>query len=204
MATSSERQGETAAMKQPWERTLAEASDMISKGTLSPVELTRSVLDRIATVESRVLAWARTLPQQALAEAVVRRMLSRDAFSRWLGIEVLEIAPRRSACRLTVRDDMVNGFGVAHGGIAYALADSALAFACNTGGRVTMAIQNSIGYPASANVGDVLVATAEEDGASNRLGFYSVTVRNQGDQVVATFRGTVYCTRHEHFPGPHG
>jgi acyl-CoA thioesterase len=135
---------------------------------------------------------------QVVAESVVRQLLERDAFSRWLGIEVLEIAPRRSVCRLTVREEMMNGFGVAHGGIAYALADSALAFACNTGGHVTMAIANSIGYPEAVRVGDVLVASATEESASNRLGFYSVSVRNQHEVVVATFRGTVYRTRREH------
>jgi acyl-CoA thioesterase len=135
---------------------------------------------------------------QARAESVVHGMIERDAFSRWLGIEVLEIAPRRSACRLTVREEMVNGFGVAHGGIAYSLADSALAFACNTDGLVTMAIENSIGYPAAVQVGDVLVATATAEGESRRLGFYSVLVKNQQDVVVATFRGTVYRTKTLH------
>jgi len=138
--------------------------------------------------------------EHALAEAVVHRMMERDAFSRWLGIEVLVIEPRQCVCRLQVREEMVNGFGVAHGGVTYALADSALAFACNTHGRVTMAIENSIGYPMSVQLGDVLTASAREESASSRLGFYSVTVRNQADAVVATFRGTVYRTRREHFP----
>ena len=136
--------------------------------------------------------------EQQLAEAVVRGMLDRDAFSRWLGIEPVEIAPRRSVIRMTVRAEMVNGFGVAHGGIAYSLADSALAFACNTHGAITVAVENSIGYPAKVEVGDVLTATAEEDGASNRLMFYRVMVRNQRDAVVATFRGTVYKTQKMH------
>jgi acyl-CoA thioesterase len=138
--------------------------------------------------------------EQALAEAVVRHLLARDAFSRWLGVEVLEIAPRRCVCRLVVRAEMVNGFGVAHGGIAYALADSALAFACNTHGRVTMAVANNIGYPAVVQAGDVLIATAREESSSSRLGFYSVAVCNEAGTVVAVFRGTVYRTKKEHFP----
>jgi acyl-CoA thioesterase len=138
--------------------------------------------------------------EQALADAVVRKMLERDAFSRWLGIEVTEIAPRRSTCRMTVRAEMVNGFDVAHGGIAYSLADSALAFACNTQGRVTMAIENDIGYPARVSVGDVLTAVATQESESARLGFYAVKVRNQDQQTVAVFRGTVYRTKTEHFP----
>ena len=136
--------------------------------------------------------------EQQLAESVVRLMLARDEFSRSLGMSIVEIAPRKSICRLTVRPDMVNGFGVCHGAVTYALADSALAFACNTHGRVTMAIENSIGYPAAVAVGDVLTAVAVEDSATNRLGFYSVRVTNQQGTVVATFRGTVFRTQIEH------
>jgi acyl-CoA thioesterase len=135
---------------------------------------------------------------QQLAEQVVRGMLARDEFSRWLGIEALEIAPRRSVVRMTVRAEMVNGFGVAHGGIAYSLADTALAFACNTHGMVTVAIENGIGYPAKVETGDVLTATAEEDSTTNKLMFYRVLVRNQQNAVVATFRGTVYKTQKAH------
>jgi acyl-CoA thioesterase len=136
--------------------------------------------------------------EQRLAESVVRLMMARDEFSRSLGMSIVEIAPRRSTCRLTVRADMVNGFGVCHGAVTYALADSALAFACNTHGRVTMAIENSIGYPAAVSVGDVLTAAAVEESATNRLGFYSVRVTNQNGTVVATFRGTVFRTQIEH------
>ncbi len=136
--------------------------------------------------------------EQQLAESVVRLMMARDEFSRSLGMSIVEIAPRKSICRLTVRPDMVNGFGVCHGAVTYALADSALAFACNTHGRVTMAIENSIGYPAAVAVGDVLTAVAVEDSATNRLGFYSVRVTNQTGKVVATFRGTVFRTQIDH------
>ncbi len=136
--------------------------------------------------------------EQALAERVVRGMLAKDAFSKWLGIETVEIAPRRSVLRMTVRAEMVNGFGVGHGGIAYALADSALAFASNTHGSVTVAIENSISYPLAVRVGDVLTATADEESSTSRLGFYRVTVHNQQQELVATFRGTVYKTHRGH------
>lgn len=135
---------------------------------------------------------------QALAERIVAAMVERDAFSRWLGIEVLEVAPRRSTCRLMVRDDMVNGFGVTHGGIAFSLADSAFAFACNTNGNVTVSIENAITYPAPIQVGDVLTAVAREDAASRRLGYYSAVVTNQRGDVVALFRGTAFRTEREH------
>lgn len=143
-----------------------------------------------------------TLPndEQQLAERVVSQMLEHDALSRWLGLEVLSVVPRGSTCRMTVRPEMVNGFGVAHGGIVFSLADSAFAFACNTHGRVTVSIENSITYPAAIHPGDVLTATAAEDAASNRLSYYRVEVRNQEDQLVAMFRGTAYKTSRPHFP----
>ena len=141
---------------------------------------------------------------EQLAERVVRGMIGKDAFSRWLGIEVLEIAPRRSTTRMTIRAEMVNGFGVSHGGIVYSLADSALAFAANTNGNVTVAIENSIGYPQPVRVGDVITAVAEEESFGNRVGYYRVTCRNQQDEVVATFRGTVYRTNRAHADAENG
>lgn len=137
---------------------------------------------------------------QRLAERVVERMLSTDALSRWLGLEVIEVAPRCSTCRMTVRPEMVNGFGVAHGGIVFSLADSAFAFACNTHGTVTVAVDNTITYPAAIHPGDVLTAVAAEEAASNRLGFYRVVVTNQAGAVVALFKGTAYRTSRPHFP----
>ena len=132
------------------------------------------------------------------SQQTVAAMLATDAFSRWLGVEILSTSAGRSVLRMQVRDDMVNGFGVSHGGIVYSFADSAMAFACNHGEFVTVAVDNQIAYPAPIHVYDVLLATAEEDGASGKLGFYRVTVRNQHDTVVALFRGTVYRTRRPH------
>lgn len=134
------------------------------------------------------------------ARAVVSQMLSLDAFSRWLGIEVLDVAVGRSVCRMIIRDDMVNGFGTSHGGALFTLADSALAFAVNSDGMVTVAIDCTISYPSVVRVGDVLTATAEQDATSRRLGFCAVTVRNQHNVVVGHFRGTVYRTTTPHFP----
>jgi acyl-CoA thioesterase len=138
--------------------------------------------------------------EQELAERVVDAMLSRDAFSAWLGITLLEVAPRTATVQMTVRPEMINGFGVCHGGVAFAAADSALAFASNTHGRVTVAIENSITYPAPIRVGDVLTAVAEEESATSNLAFYRVVVRKQDDSVASLFRGTVYRTKQEFFP----
>lgn len=138
------------------------------------------------------------MSEQKLAERVVNGMMAKDAFSQWLGIEVLEIAPRRSTLRMTVRAEMINGFGVTHGGIVYSLADSALAFACNARGTIWMAIENTVGYPKPVRTGDVLTAVATEESAGNKLGFYRVLVTNQDDELVSTFRGTVYNTGKDH------
>jgi acyl-CoA thioesterase len=136
--------------------------------------------------------------EQALAERVVASMMAKDAFSQWLGIEVVDVGPCRATVRMTVRDDMVNGFGVCHGGVPFSLADSALAFASNSHGQVTVSIDNSITYPKPIVVGDVLTALAQEESATNRLAFYRVTVR-RSDDVVALFRGTVYKTTRPFF-----
>ncbi|MBA3889470.1 MAG: hydroxyphenylacetyl-CoA thioesterase PaaI [Gemmatimonadaceae bacterium] len=135
---------------------------------------------------------------QRLAEAVVGGMLADDAFSRWLGVEVAALAPRSATLRMTVRDDMLNGFGVCHGGVTFSLADSALAFASNTHGRVTMSVENAIGYPAPARAGDVLTAHAVEESANGPLAFYRVDVARADGTAIAHFRGTVYRTRREH------
>jgi acyl-CoA thioesterase len=137
--------------------------------------------------------------EQRLAARVVRKMLERDAFSAWLGLELLEVRPRYAAVRMVVRPDMLNGFGVCHGGVTFALADSAFAFASNTHGRVTVSVDNTITYPAGASAGDVLTAIASEERAANRIAFYGVRVTNQDGSVVALFRGTVYRTRRGHF-----
>ena len=139
---------------------------------------------------------------QKRAEQVVAGMLAKDEFSRWLGVLVLEVAPAKSVCRMTVRPEMVNGFGVAHGGIVFSLADSAFAFACNTQGRIAMSIENGITYPGPVHPGDVLTASAVEESACRRLGYYRVVVTNQKNETVGLFHGTAYKTSQEHPAGP--
>ena len=141
-------------------------------------------------------------PPEGSAEAVlaartVDAMRKHDRFSAWLGVELVSIAPRACTVRATVREEMLNGFGVCHGGVTFALADSALAFASNTHGRVTMSVENGISYITSVALGDVLTAAAVEEGSGGPLTFYRVTVSNQHNQSVALFRGTVYRTKRE-------
>ena len=128
------------------------------------------------------------------AEKIVAGMLEQDAFSRWLGIEVVEVKPGKAVLRMTVRENMLNGHGVCHGGVSFALADTALAFAVNAHGRRAASIEGSITYPAPAHEGDVLIATAEEQALRNRIGVYNVVVENQHHRRVGLFRGIAYRT----------
>jgi len=141
-------------------------------------------------------------PSFASTRALVDSLLARDAFSQWLGLEVLEAEVGRSVLRMVVREDMVNGFGTSHGGILFSLADSAFAFAINSGGFLSVAIDCTVSFPAAVRPGDVLTVTALEDSSSNRLAFCVATVRNQDDVIVGHFRGTGFRTQRPHLPPP--
>lgn len=135
--------------------------------------------------------------EKSLATRVVDAMYNNDPFSQWLRIERLEDAPGRSVLRMTVRPEMCNGFGIAHGGITYSLADSALAFASNSHGMKAVSVETSISHTAPVRSGDLLTATAEEEHRSNKIANYRVAVMNQEDKVVALFKGIVYRTGKE-------
>jgi acyl-CoA thioesterase len=135
---------------------------------------------------------------QTRAERVVAEMMKHDPYSQWLGVEVLEVRPTAVVIRMTVRPEMCNGFGVCHGGVTFALADSAFAFACNTQGNVAVSIENSMTYPAAGRPGDVLTASATEATRSNRILYYHVTVTRADGTVVGLFRGTAYRTEKPH------
>lgn len=134
---------------------------------------------------------------------MVSHLLARDAFSQWMGVRVLETEAKRSVLEMTVRDDMVNGFGTMHGGVLFAFADSAFAFATNAGGLLSVAVDCSISYPVACRPGDRLRAVAIEQSTTNRLAFCEVTVTNQDDVAVGYFRGTVYRTTRPHVVGEH-
>lgn len=135
-----------------------------------------------------------------LAAAVVDKMYNGDGFSKWLGIEVLEKAAGRSVLSMTVRKEMLNGFGIAHGGITYSLADSALAFASNSHGRMSVSVETSISHIAQVKEGDMLTAIAEERSLSNKIAVYDIVITNQEGVKVALFKGTVYRSSKEWFP----
>src|SRR4249920_3434356 len=104
-----------------------------------------------------------------VAQKVVDTMFDQDWFSQWLGIERMEVTPGRCVLRMTIRKEMLNGFGIAHGGITYSLADSALAFASNSHGRKSVSVETSINHIQAVKVGDVLTAIAEETSLSHKL-----------------------------------
>lgn len=128
------------------------------------------------------------------AEHCVRQMTEQDAFSRWLNIELLDIRPGQVTAQMTVREEMLNGFHVSHGGVVFSLADSALAFAANTHGWICMTVENSIRYYEKVVAGDRITALAREQQVSKRIGHYHVDLTNQHDRPVAFFSGTVYRT----------
>ncbi len=140
------------------------------------------------------------MSDNTLPEKIVSKMYDSDWFSQWLGIERLEVKQGKCVLRMTIRKEMLNGFAIAHGGITYSLADSALAFASNSHGRMSVSVETSISHTESLKEGDIITATAEEMSLSNKVGVYHITVINQHNKVVALFKGTVYRTSKEWFP----
>jgi len=133
------------------------------------------------------------MDSKAKAYAIARgQMYENDAFSQWLGIEILDLDAGSAVLSLVVRPEMTNGFGIAHGGIAYALADSALAFAANARGQKSLSVETSISHTVSLRPGDRLRATASEESLTAKIGIYRVLLHNQDGQVVAVFKGIVY------------
>ena len=126
---------------------------------------------------------------QAVAEASASAMYAQDRASQALGMRIEEIRPGYARLAMSVREDMVNGHEICHGGLIFTLADSAFAFACNSYDLVTVAASGSIEFLLPARLGDQLTATAEERSRSKRTGVYDVAVRNQRGESVAMFRG---------------
>lgn len=133
--------------------------------------------------------------RQELAEAVRESMYRRDRATRVLGITVETIAPGSARCRMTVREDMVQGHATCHGGIVFTLADTAFAYACNAYNRATVALGAEITFVAPARAGDVLIATAGERSRAGRTGVYDIDVAKEDGTLIALFRGTSYETR---------
>jgi len=129
-----------------------------------------------------------------LANTVVNQMMQNDSFSQWMGLEVLEVREGYSKVKMTIRKEMVNGFGIVHGGIPFSLADSAFAFACNNRNNLSVALDVTITFTKAVNVGDVLTAETEEIHNGRSTGVYLIHVTNQRNEQVALFKGTCFRT----------
>ena len=129
-----------------------------------------------------------------LAGKVVDKMMRDDLFSQWLGIKVIEIKEGYSKIQMTVRNEMINGFGIVHGGVAFSLGDSAFVFACNNRNVLSVALDTAINFLKPVHVGDVLIAEAKELHNGKSTGLYHISISNQNEHVVAIFKGTCFRT----------
>ena len=151
----------------------------------------------LSRLSYRRLSQQQTTSKTELAKKVVQQMFQNDAFSQWLGIECLEIEPGSCKLKMTIRDEMLNGFGIAHGSITYAIADSALAFASNGHGKQCVSIDTQISHVSPCVSGDEITAEAVEIQRSKSLARYDVRVKNKQEELVAHFRGTVFIKEKE-------
>ena len=121
------------------------------------------------------------------------KMLSQDAYSSWLGIEIISCEIGRVKVGMTIRKEMLNSMNKAHGGISYALADTAFGFSANTHGSYAVSIETSINHIEALHLGDYITAEATLDVQKTKVGFNIVEVK-KGDELVALFKGVVYRT----------
>jgi len=129
---------------------------------------------------------------QHIAERVRDQLWATDRASQALGMRVVAIGPGTCTVTMTVREDMLNGYGTCQGGLLATLADSCFAFACNAYNEITVASGFNVEIVAPARLGDMLTACAVEVSKAGRMGVYDVDVRNQRDQRIAAFRGRSY------------
>ncbi|MFM7618914.1 MAG: hotdog fold thioesterase [Bacteroidota bacterium] len=126
------------------------------------------------------------------AEQIVSEMMAHDSMSQWMGIQIIAISPGNCTLEMVVREPMLNGFRIAHGGVAYALADTALAFASNAHGVKCYSVETSISHVKTVELNDSLTTKVEEKSLSKRIGIYWIEVLNQRNEVVALFKGVVH------------
>ena len=125
---------------------------------------------------------------------ILNKMLSKDHFSKWLGLNVLELSPGYCKLSLKVNEQMLNGFRIGHGGICFSISDSALAFSANAKGKISYTLEAKSSYLQKVYEGDLLMAESKEISSSNSKGVYRVEVKNQKNKLVFTLDGVVYST----------
>ena len=128
----------------------------------------------------------------ATPKEFVEKMYRNDPFSQWLGIKILQVEEGYCKVQMSVREEMTNGFDIAHGGISYSLADSALAFASGSYGKIAPGLNNQINYLKKVEAGDTLTAIGKVENLTRKTGVFNVEIFNQSDEKVAVMRGTVY------------
>ncbi len=134
------------------------------------------------------------------AKRVVSHIMEADLFSQWLGVEIIEIKEGYSKIKMKLRKEMINGFGIIHGGIAFSLGDSAFAFACNSRNVLSVALDTSINFTRPTRPGDELTAEAKKIHNGKSTGLYIITITNQHDHQVALFKGTCFRTKRSLIP----
>ncbi len=132
------------------------------------------------------------MDKNAAPYKITQKMLEHDAFSRWLGVELLDVGPGHCRLQMKIRTEMLNGFYIAHGGITFSLADSAFAFASNSRGRHAVSIHTEIHHMKALREGDLIIAEATEEHKGHKIALYSVKVTTTENEQVALFKGTVY------------
>ncbi len=128
-------------------------------------------------------------------EEIYNQMMEKDAFSQLLGMSLISISPGTCSLQVKVTGIMLNGFQIAHGGITYALSDSALAFASNAHGQQCVSIETSISHLQPIKLNDTIIAECTEVNRGNSIGLYAVNCRNQDGDLVSVFKGTVKISR---------
>ncbi len=132
---------------------------------------------------------------------VAAAMYAEDRAAQALGIRIEEVAPQQARVTMTVREDMLNSHGICHGGILFALADTAFAYACNSENESTLALSCSISFASAARLGEVLTAVGTATVRQGRTGVYDVRVSADDGRTVAVFRGQSYRITGETVPG---
>lgn len=130
-------------------------------------------------------------------DAITARLLEKDFFSQWLGLQIDACGTGYCKLHFLVNQQMLNGFGVIHGGVLFSAADSAFAFACNSHGTLTLALDVSISFTRPARLGDILFVEARELFLGNKTGLYEVRTTNAAGELVTLFKGTAYRTLKE-------
>ncbi len=134
------------------------------------------------------------IEQDDLARKIVTKMMQNDLFSQWMDVKIIEVSEGYSKIKMRLRNEMINGFNVIHGGIIFSLADSAFAFACNNRNNLSMALDVSITFTKASKPGDTLIAEANEIHNGRSTGLYIINITNHNSEQVALFKGTCFRT----------